>query len=104
MRGDGIMTDIELRDLIDHLDRASAEFKNAERQRHVRRTQLRDENHLRARCARCEAGMLVFSPNDVVTREVCDFFRGEFQPGDLLCFWCWNDSTTERDHDLDDQY
>jgi|AmaraimetFIIA100_FD_contig_41_7316935_length_709_multi_5_in_0_out_0_2 hypothetical protein len=77
----------------------AAECARQERRRE-RRAHLRAENHMRPRCAGCEAEMLVFSARDVFTKDdlqqdgyAYDVFREEFRPGDILCFWCMNACT-----------
>jgi hypothetical protein len=76
----------------------AAERDSQEHQRRrKRRAHLRTENHQRPRCAGCEGDMLVFSACDVFTEEqlqdVYGYLNDEFRPGDILCFWCWNDLT-----------
>jgi hypothetical protein len=78
-------------------------IRDEQMQKLERRKQLRADNHLRPRCACCEADMLVLSARDVFTEEelLHHPMRDDFRRGDILCFACWNRLTLNYDEQPD---
>jgi hypothetical protein len=67
------------------------EQRAAEFDRRTIRAEIRAENHIRPRCARCTGDL--FSQQrewlQPLTEADCEAYYFMFDPGDLLCFWCW---------------